>query len=91
MNKFYLFVSSSYTSEAIIALYKVLREKDKNITELINLTSCDQLNRDIANQYNIQSCPSLLVIGKNGERLEHFYGTFRIFDKIDFLFSKYGQ
>lgn len=91
MNKFYLFVSPSYNSEAIIALYNVLRQKDRNITNLVDLTKCNQNERDFANEYNIQSSPSLVIVGKNGEKLEHFYGTAHIVDKIDFLFSKYGQ
>lgn len=89
-NIFYFFISTNYTSESVSALFKVLKKQDNIISRLIDLSSCNKEDRNIANYLDVQSTPCLIIANKSNEKLEQINGPYQIFSKIDFLFSKYG-
>jgi thioredoxin-related protein len=91
MNTFYFFVSSNYSSQPILKVYDILREQDKDISTIVNLVTCNQRQRDIANHYNVQNTPCLFILNQRGEVLESLYGSPNIVQKLNFLYSKYGK
>jgi hypothetical protein len=90
MNSFYFFIGGNQFCDPIIAIYDILKKNDRLCSQLIDLTSCRQSDRDIANDFHIESSPCLVVCNKNKEILERYYGAGQIVSNLDFLFSKYG-
>lgn len=90
MNKFYFFVGRNIFCEPIVEVYKVLKKNDLICSRLIDLVSCNQSDRNIANALGIESSPCLVICNSHNEILEKYYGASHIISKIDFLYSKYG-
>lgn len=82
MNTLHFFVSSNHNSSPIIGIYNVLNRELKNRSRLINLSTCGDIERDVAIKHNVETTPCLLMLNGSGELSRQIYGPVAIVDEL---------
>jgi hypothetical protein len=82
MNTLHFFVSSNHNSSPIIGIYNVLNRELKNRSRLINLSTCGDIERDVAIKHDVETTPCLLMLNEGGKIFHRVYGPVAIVDEL---------